>query len=242
MGSRRTSWNYDMSSYEAKRLLNLVEEPDFEQTTVMSDRMKPLSVSEATWKSSNPINIPEAASTNISRANSDLSLYTPVRRRSMMQTPGVATRTRTMPAPPKANFRHSHPPTPSVSRQQSFDSIRSGVISMPPRMLDPDSMPRVVTPSEAGYQSIGAFKLGSLRIINGEASPLSPELERKGKAVGPNSCLTRERTDYFSGAPVSLVLGQSETDEPLCDMLQTTVAPQAGASNLSPTADRKSVV
>jgi hypothetical protein len=232
MGSRRTSWNYDMNSYEAKRLLNLVEEPGFEQAATVSDRNT--TVSEATWKSSNPTNPPQAASTPISRANSDLSLYTPVRRRSIIQTPGVATRTRTMTnsAPPRPNFRHSHPPTPSMSRQQSFESMRSGVISMPPRILDPNSIPRVVTPSELEYQSIGAFKLGSLRITNGAASPNSPELERKGKAGEPSATVTRERADYFSAVPV----GQSEIVEAAGDTTQTIVAPQPRVSNLSPIA------
>ncbi|OIW30846.1 hypothetical protein CONLIGDRAFT_291610 [Coniochaeta ligniaria NRRL 30616] len=232
MGSRRTSWNYDMNSYEAKRLLNLLEEPAFEQAATVSDRNTV--VSEATWKSSNPINPPQASSTPITRANSDLSLYTPVRRRSIIQTPGVATRTRTMTstAPPKTNFRYSHPPTPSMSRQQSFESMRSGVISMPPRILDPDSMPRVVTPSEQDYKSIGAFKLGSLRITNGAASPVSPELEKKGKHGEPNSSVTRERADYFSVTPVA----QGETVEPLDDKTHTIVASQPRASNLSPIA------
>ncbi|KAH8907787.1 hypothetical protein BR93DRAFT_566261 [Coniochaeta sp. PMI_546] len=232
MGSRRTSWNYDLNSYEAKRLLNLVEEPAYEQAATVSERNTV--VSEATWKSSNPINPPQASSTPISRANSDLSLYTPVRRRSVIQTPGVATRTRTLtsPAPPKPNFRYSHPPTPSMSRQQSLESMRSGVISMPPRILDPDSMPRVVTPSELEYKSIGAFKLGSLRITNGAASPLSPELERKGKHGGPSSSATRERTDYFT-APL---VGQHETIEAPDDKTQIIVSPQPRASNLSPIA------
>jgi len=104
---------------------------------------------------------------------------------------------------------------------------------MPPRILDPNSMPRVVTPSELEYQSIGAFKLGSLRITNGAASPLSPELEKRGKVVGPSASVTRERTDYFSATPV----GQSETVEPLDDTQQTAiVAPQPRASSLSPIA------
>lgn len=233
MAARRTSWNYDLNSYEAKRLLNLAEEPAFEQAVAVSDRNTP--VSDATWKSTGMTNAThQGEGTQISRANSDLSLYTPVRRRSMMHTPGVATRARTMTnsAPPRQNFRHSVPPTPSISRQQSFESMRSGVISMPPRALDPDSMPRVVTPSELEYQSIGAFKLGSLRITNGAASPVSPELEKKGKAGEPSATVTPQRGDYFSATPV----GPSETVEALHYTAQTVVAPQPRALNLSPIA------
>ncbi len=70
------SWNYDMSSYEAKRLLNLDEEPGFRQTTVVSE-IKTTVVAETVWKTSNPISS-QPPSVTISRANSDLSLYTPV--------------------------------------------------------------------------------------------------------------------------------------------------------------------
>lgn len=154
-------------------------------------------VSEVTWKSSNPTH-PQPASTTISRVNSDLSSYnTPVRRRSIIQKPGVATRAEN-PTPPVPSFRYSHPPTPSASRKQSFESIRGGVVSMPPQKMDPDAIPRVVTPCEAEYQSIGAFKLGSLRITNGAASPSSLETGRsreKGETSQNNS---RERVDHLT--------------------------------------------
>ncbi|KAK0729746.1 hypothetical protein B0H67DRAFT_7357 [Lasiosphaeris hirsuta] len=198
----RTSWNYDMSSYEAKRLLNLDEEPAFEQMTAMSENRMTV-VTETTWKSSNPTHPPtNPPSTTISRANSDLSLYMPVRRRSVIQKPGVATRsnsTRESPAQSRVNFRYSHPPTPNLSRQQSFESYQSGVLSMPPCIPDAD-VPRVVTPCEDEYQSIGAFKLGSLRITNGAASPASPEIEKSRRRgdTSQGSPGRRDGDDYFS--------------------------------------------
>lgn len=151
-------------------------------------------VTETTWKSSNPANNANATNTPISRANSDLSLYMPVRRRSVIQTPGVATRANSMRGDAMLSrpaVRYSHPPTPSLSRQTSFDSYRGGVISMPPLHHDAD-VPRVLTPCEDNYQSIGAFKLGSLRITNGAASPASPELDRG-----------RQRSDGDQGKPVA---------------------------------------
>ncbi|KAK3938430.1 hypothetical protein QBC46DRAFT_440611 [Diplogelasinospora grovesii] len=201
-----TSWNYDLTSYEGKRLLNLVEEPAFEHATGMSENKMSV-VTATTWKSSNPTN-PAASAAPISRASSDVSLYMPVRRRSVIQTPGVATRsssTRNSPAPlSRPNFRHSHPPTPSLSRQYSFESHRSGVHSMPPRMPDAESVPRVVTPCEADYQSIGAFKLGSLRITNGAASPVSPEMDKSrkndGLPVSQDGSRGAGAADYFSRA------------------------------------------
>ncbi|KAK4229034.1 hypothetical protein QBC38DRAFT_128073 [Podospora fimiseda] len=187
----RTSWNYNLTSYEAKRLLNLAEEPHFEHGTVISENRMTV-VSENTRKSSNPADHPSAP---ITRANSDVSLYAPVRRRSIIQTPGVATRSNSMrhTNPPRFNPRYSHPPTPSLSRQQSFDSYRSGIVSMPPRYHDRESVPRVSTPCEDEYQSIGAFKLGSLRITNGAASPVSPEVEKRRGSGEEN----KKEGDYF---------------------------------------------
>lgn len=242
MSSRRTSWNYDMSSYEAKRLLNLVEEPTLEQTAILSERMTTLS--ESTWKSSSIANITQLPdSTPISRVNSDVSLYTPVRRRSIIQTPGVATRLPyTSPAPSRhraPSFRHSHPPTPTLSRQPSLDSIRSGILSMPmpPRILDSAQMHRVVTPSEEKYQSIGAFRLGSLRITNGAASPMTPEMEATTSKTGlPHMGVIQERGDYFVGTAVVADVVQSETAQSSSHKAQELVPPQPRAPDLSPIA------
>ncbi|KAL2023504.1 hypothetical protein VTK56DRAFT_2112 [Thermocarpiscus australiensis] len=175
----RTPWDYSPASYEANRLLDLAEEPAREQAAAMSeDNMTTLP--ETTWKTSDSGNPPSAT---VTRTSSDVSLYIPVRRRSVIQTPGVATRSssgRDTPTAPKLNFRLSHPPTPSLSRQQSSESYRGGVLSMPLGVHDPNSAPRVVTPCEEKYQSIGAFKLGSLRITNGSPSPVSAEVVKSG--------------------------------------------------------------
>ncbi len=196
----RTSWNYDLTSYEAQRLLNLVEESHIERLTGMSET-KMTVVTEATWKSSNPV---KPIVTTISRANSDMSLYTPVRRRSVIQTPGIATRSNSArPSSRARNYRHSVPPTPSLSRQHSFESHRSGVSSMPPLPLSLgigflDSAPRAVTPREDEYQSIGAFKLGTLRITNGTASPVTSEVENLGRQKAEEErTTTTESVSYF---------------------------------------------
>jgi hypothetical protein len=89
-------------------------------------------------------------------------------------------------------------------------------------------MPRVVTPCEEEYQSIGAFKLGSLRITNGTASPGSPEVE-KNSHMG----VIQERTDYFVGTPA---VEDGETAESLGDRAHGIVSPQPRAPNLSPIA------
>ncbi|KAL1837126.1 hypothetical protein VTJ49DRAFT_4224 [Mycothermus thermophilus] len=198
----RVSWNYDMTSYEAKRLLNLVDDTGLEQAGTMSEN-RMTSVSENTWNMSNPAQPPNAP---LSRTNSDVSLYMPVRRRSMIQTPGVATRSSPdpqLPPLPRPNVRHSHPPTPSLSRQHSIESYRSGIVSMPPRLDEPESAQRVMTPCEDKYQSIGAFKLGSLRITNG-SPPMTPDNE-KGRTgeVSRSGRLDAPRDGYFPGAQPS---------------------------------------
>ncbi|KAL8295630.1 hypothetical protein RB597_009259 [Gaeumannomyces tritici] len=205
----RVSWNYNLTSYEAKRLLNLAQG---DATGIQDEISAAVSenkfsvVSEVTWKSSHPPLTETAASVALSRANSDLSLYTPVRRRSVIQTPGLATR-RSASRPPLSSQRYSHPPTPSLSRQASSDSVGSRVLSMPPlpsRMKVSDEVRGPVTPCEGDYQTIGAFKLGTLRIMNGTVSPgaVSPEPDKKRRvrhpAVPPP---TAKEASYFTPVP-----------------------------------------
>ncbi|KAL8416921.1 hypothetical protein RB596_007160 [Gaeumannomyces avenae] len=206
----RVSWNYNLTSYEAKRLLNLAQG---DATGIQDEISAAVSenkfsvVSEVTWKSSHPPRTETAASVALSRANSDLSLYTPVRRRSVIQTPGLATRRSASRGPPLSSQRYSHPPTPSLSRQASFDSVGSRVLSMPPlpsRMKVSDEVRGPVTPCEGDYQTIGAFKLGTLRIMNGTVSPgaVSPEPDKKRRvrhpAVPPP---TAKEASYFTPVP-----------------------------------------
>jgi hypothetical protein len=186
-----------MSSYEAKRLLNLVEDSaayeTYETTSIVSDNK--FEVSESTWKSSHPHQL---STTSLTRTNSDISLYAPVRRRSIIQTPGVATRS-AMPTPAlsaKSSFRHSHTGTPSHSRHNSMESASYRVLSMPPRLVDPDSVERVVTPCESEYKQLGAMRFGSLRITNGTASPVpSPESERHRPKAGSDKASTTSGRD-----------------------------------------------
>ncbi|EPE02760.1 proteophosphoglycan ppg4 [Ophiostoma piceae UAMH 11346] len=205
----RTSWNYDMSSYAAKRLLHVVVDNNdpvdhrYEQSSVTSESRQS-TLSEVTWKSSHPVQDENPA---LKRANSDLSLFAPVRRTSMMNIPGVATRRNSTSsfvnaanaaASSRPSFRHSHtapqvPSTPpSLSRSASNESIHNYGLSMPVlkrpiaiiRGAD-ESAARVSTPTDHDkirYSTIGAYKLGSLRITNGAASPASPE-PRKPRTV-----------------------------------------------------------
>lgn len=122
---------------------------------------------------------PNLSNTLTTRANSDADLYAPMRRRSLLQH-GVATRTSWL----ENDSRQSLP-----SQSQTADDIQnyyynpSRPTSSPVAKLEvlgqsaPE--PRVETPDDMDYGHIGAFKLGSLRITNGAASP-SPSADGPG--------------------------------------------------------------
>ncbi|KAI5867597.1 hypothetical protein GGS23DRAFT_185212 [Durotheca rogersii] len=159
----RTSVNYDLSSYEARRLLNSVEAPSRRNSLMVSEGQ--WQVPETTYSDfrSRHLSIGEAAPP-ISRANSETSLYTPMRRRSLL-TPGIATRdTRPDPSPQMPEIRYSVSSTPA--RRDSTDAASKGMPSFLP-MMHSDPVPRALTPCEAEYRQTGAFKHGTLRITNG---------------------------------------------------------------------------
>lgn len=174
LAGSHASWAYDLSSYEAQRILSLVQ-----------DRPMPVSRSQTTAPRSvtSLDDMPrrrasmfvQPQSAPISRSNSELSLHPPMRRRSLIQTPGVATRPHPGPImsrSTKSSVRHSHPPTPSMSRQPSTHFEESDSDFLPIRPLDipiglHSEVSRVATPKDTDYSITGAFKFGTLRITNG---------------------------------------------------------------------------
>ncbi|PVH71287.1 hypothetical protein DL98DRAFT_107068 [Cadophora sp. DSE1049] len=125
----------------------------------------------------------ETAHVAMSRTTSETNLYVPIRRRSLLQH-GVATRTSYV-----EEVRQSLPPQPrnveefqnyyyNPTKPTSSPLDQLAALTPPPEFLPG---PRVETPTEMDYGHIGAFKLGSLRIMNGAASPapsLEPSLRR----------------------------------------------------------------
>ncbi|EQK98431.1 hypothetical protein OCS_05855 [Ophiocordyceps sinensis CO18] len=99
------------------------------------------------------------------RANS--TSYVPMRRRSIIQTPGVATR-----------VAKDHPPLPTKSVSQisrlaptagpsSASSISSDdYFVFLTGSTGPDLQERCVTPCDADYRQLGGIKFGTLRVIN----------------------------------------------------------------------------
>ncbi|KAL2758502.1 hypothetical protein ACRALDRAFT_1061684 [Sodiomyces alcalophilus JCM 7366] len=105
----------------------------------------------------------------------DTAFHAPVRRRSILRTPGLATRAATEDfTSRRSSFRHSHPvaPVSPRSRCDSVDSASNRLLSLPPPCFNPRvQVDSVLTPSEAEYKQLGAMQFGSLRITNGTASP-----------------------------------------------------------------------
>lgn len=143
----------------------------------------------------------------MSRSNSEVSLHPPMRRRSMVQTPGVATRSvRPAPLTTRPSYRHSLPATPNMSRQASFEGVDYRFVSFPPLPPIPtpfrvtETIPRVVTPTEADYSTTGTFKFGTLRITNGDPD-LTPDVPESHRGQVNNSTSLSTSMDYFTKLP-----------------------------------------
>ncbi|KAK7962168.1 uncharacterized protein PG986_002993 [Apiospora aurea] len=185
-----SSFNYDPTSYEAKRLSYLMETPIYiEDLSMMSDTQ----TTGSRRNSHSEANPAYSSTAAVPRASSDMSLYTPMRRRSLL-TPGLATRASpTPPVPRKSRNRYSMPSTPS--RRDSFDGLEIGMFAMrPSSAVQPESIPRAATPSDDEYAQTGAFKLGTLRITNGSpvTSPSSHVEAESSLASG-----IKKDQDYF---------------------------------------------
>lgn len=160
----------------------------------------------------------------ISRSNSELSLHPPMRRRSLIQTPGVATRPNPGPTAPRStrsSLRHSHPPTPSMSRQPSthFEESDNDFLSFTPLII-PKGASRescgLATPKDSDYSITGAFKFGTLRITNGSpvltpdpARYLAKEIEEAESRGQSKDYFVRETEKESSG------VSSGDVDHPL---------------------------
>ncbi|KAL7913504.1 hypothetical protein GGI35DRAFT_467017 [Trichoderma velutinum] len=121
------------------------------------------------------------AGASLARTTSDLSFYAPVRRRSVIQTPGVATRPRRedrLSIPDRSSSRKSQPVFGDGQFSFNPSSKAPRHLSMPPMSLPPMSvgfapLERAVTPCESDYKQLGGIKFGSLKIMNG-SPPSSP--------------------------------------------------------------------
>ncbi|KAL7621107.1 hypothetical protein AAE478_008420 [Parahypoxylon ruwenzoriense] len=220
INASRTSVNYDLASYAAQRLLNLVEEPPHADSPGISENQ--WQVPEAMpneFRSRHP-SISET-SPSMTRVSSELSLYTPMRRRSLM-TPGVATReTRTDPTPPMPRIRYSVPST--LAYRESMETMGNGIAGFSPA-LNPDPIPRALTPCEAEYKQTGAFKLGTLRITNGSPARSPARAPADGsRHEDSKELLVGGTTEEYVGAAQVARRGRSETKSSTSIMEQVDV-------------------
>lgn len=117
------------------------------------------------------------ARTSLARTTSDLSFYAPMRRRSVIQTPGVATRPRRddmLSVPDRSSSRKSQPVFGDNPFTFQPSSKASKHISMPPMPIGFAPLERAATPRESDYKQLGGMKFGSLKIMNG-SPPSSPQ-------------------------------------------------------------------
>ncbi|KAL7795885.1 hypothetical protein V8C37DRAFT_373773 [Trichoderma ceciliae] len=114
---------------------------------------------------------------SLARTTSDLSFYAPVRRRSVIQTPGVATRPRRddMPSiPDRSSSRKSQLVFGDDPYTFKPSAKAPKHISMPSMPIGFGPLERAVTPCESDYKQLGGMKFGSLKIMNA-SPPLSPQ-------------------------------------------------------------------
>lgn len=209
-GGSRASWAYDLSSYEAQRILSLVPEqaPALPRSYTTTSLYEPKldGMRRPAWRRRDSLPVQQTTAP-MSRSNSEVTLHPPMRRRSIVQTPGVATRTvRPAPVTTRTSYRHSLPATPNISRQASFEGGDCRVVSLPPLPPIPTSfrvtedIPRVVTPTEGDYTATGGFKFGTLRITNG-GPDLTPDVPDPQRGKVDDFKILATSMDYFTKLP-----------------------------------------
>lgn len=137
---------------------------------------------------------PKIADPLPARTNSDAAIYAPIRRRSLMQH-GVATRNswiepqsrKPVPTPVRSqtdlqNYYYN-PTKPASSQLVALTNLEI------PEYVDTVPGQRVATPNDLEYGHIGAYRLGSLRITNGAASP-APSIEGPITAEGEDDYMS----------------------------------------------------
>ena len=210
----RGSYRHVTPAYDGQRPPHRGDQRDVPQRSY-SHKSDASQGAEPAEQSSQPRDAPNGP---ISRTNSELSMYPPTRRRSLVETPGVATRSEPvkLQKPTRSKYRKSLPATPSESGRTSSEFSAPRHLSFPPQPLSPPPPPprlaadpseRVVTPCEADYQQLGGMKFGSLRITNGTPtrSPAPPRSGKGSNLAGTDSHPSRDHFDRDAPDPHSEV-------------------------------------
>ncbi|KAL4812225.1 hypothetical protein BDW67DRAFT_178921 [Aspergillus spinulosporus] len=135
----------------------------------------------------------------------------PIRRRSVLVRPGVATRRATKESTPVSfsKFCHDGIVSPDSSNALSEPGLPPWQTHVDVLLGDVKAFPqlRPATPSDLGYTHLGTLKLGSLHVVNGSASPCPSDRSR----LEHSESLTSENVpDNVDGADL---LGAVETTE-----------------------------
>ncbi|KAL3441147.1 hypothetical protein BJX65DRAFT_259214 [Aspergillus insuetus] len=170
----------------------------FQPTTFQSDSQSPLigqpkrSYSVHSPSHGPSSNVPRrtldrfASLNSYSRVNSQDLL--PIRRRSLLIRPGVATRKA---AKDKAHSLISEPCLDDIVSHRPRNYLPVGaqpcLLSQQGAFHDfePVCELRPSTPNDAGYTHLGTLKLGSLRVVNGSASPCPSDRTRLEQSTSP---------------------------------------------------------
>lgn len=162
-------------------------------------------VVKSTWKSSHPHH---SASTPVTRTNSEASLYMPVRRSSIIQIPGVATRpqqtTRILSSRP--SFLNTLLQTPGQSRRNSIESIATRRMPVPSAQV-------ALEPCEAEYKQLGGMKFGSLRITNGAPEFTPSPHDEENTSYGPTLTTSMASRGYFEMSKSHSVIATGDPDD-----------------------------
>ncbi|KAL2864559.1 uncharacterized protein BJX67DRAFT_204589 [Aspergillus lucknowensis] len=107
----------------------------------------------------------------------------PIRRRSLLIRPGVATREAKKDEAHSFVSGHRRKDTISANRHAGPQLLAREDIALNEFVSHPELRPQ--TPSSNGYTHLGTLKLGSLRVVNGSASPCPSDRTRIGQARSP---------------------------------------------------------
>jgi hypothetical protein len=166
------------------------------------------------------------------RTNSDTTLYAPIRRRSLLQ-PGVATRTSYVEPDPRQSLPSQIHSSGDIQNyyynpSKPTSSPLSDLAALGPNPDFAAPGPRTETPTDLDYGHIGAFKLGTLRITNGAASPV-PSSHGRAASLG-----TEEDSIIAGGDRKSMEIGHryglSQRSNTLSVPAETIKAPWSARS------------
>ena len=196
--SARMSLQHVPYAQHHARLSLVAEAPSPQQSHWVDKRasyIQPEQVEQWSSHSLQGVQLPQIVNSLPQRRSSETELLAPIRKRSLLQH-GVATRKSSV-----GNDEQQSLPSQMSSMASQGDlhnnyytTLKSTSSPLPsnaalaPKFKDNPPGPRTNTPIDLDYGSIGAFKLGSLRITNGAASP-TPSLDM--------SAMRSNRDDYL---------------------------------------------